>query len=730
MIDLPEHRRALYSDDFRIPEQPRAASELLDHIREEIHRQNQLYYLLSETEVSDDEYDRLKLRESEIERRFPNLRDLFSTDLYVGASVNRTTGTYEHAIAMLSIDKVFTNGEFRAFAQKVCTSLGGYKEFLLSCEDCLDQLEWTVEPKIDGVSCAVHYLDGELSLAVTRGDGRVGEVVTENAASIVNLPKRLLGSDYPHRLEVRGEVYIPTYQLAELNDYERRKGRRGYANPRNAASGALLAKDVRLAKSAKLHFYAYGWGEVVPEWTVSTVDEAWRLLVRWGFALSPFNKVCRGVEDVLRHYDQVAQSRTNLPYEIDGVVYKVNTLREQRWLGATVSRPRWAVAHKFQAFRTETTIIAIDIQVGRTGALTPVARLEPVALSGVMVENATLHNEDEILRLGVRVGDRVVVQRAGDVIPQITENLTGNLPRPNFVFPDRCPVCESAAIREVGEVVRRCTGGLICPAQRVERLRHFASRHALDIEGLGTTHIESFFRDNLIGSPADIFRLHEMREQLIGRERWAAASVDKLLAAIEARRNPPFNRFLFALGIRHVGQVTARDLSKRFSTWLQLRRTIRSASAVRRRLVQFEGESTERFNARIAKEMAATLDTPQIGPEVAKAIVDFFDEPHNRQVVGRLLCEVKVAPAVFETVESLVSGKTVVFTGALETMSRDEAKAQAERLGARVATGISKATDFLIVGAAAGSKLKKAQGLGIRIMNEGEWQRLVAEAQQ
>jgi DNA ligase (NAD+) len=453
-----------------------------------------------------------------------------------------------------------------------------------------------------------------------------------------------------------------------------------------------------------------------------------RAIASWGVPLSEDLKVYTAVEDILGHYHDIERRRADLPFDIDGVVYKVNRLDLQQRLGQVAKAPRWAIAHKFPAERAQTVLNAIDIQVGRTGALTPVARLEPVTVGGVTVTNATLHNEDEIRRLGVRPGDRVVVQRAGDVIPQILENLTLDEDRPAYIFPDHCPECGSTAEREGEEVIRRCTGGLICPAQRVERLRHFVSRYAMDIEGLGLVHIESFFKDGLIRSPADIFRLHEKREQLIGRERWAETSVDNLLAAIDARRQVPLDRFLFALGIRHIGQVTARDLGRRYGNLEALQEVIARAIARRDELTPAVGETEEKFAARKAKELAAIIETPGVGPEVAEALIDFFAEPHNREVVRDLLAEVTPQPVVFETRKSDVSGKTVVFTGTLETMSRDEAKAQAEALGAKISNSVSAKTDLVVAGPGAGSKLTKAQSLGVEVIDEAAWQAIVAAA--
>ena len=427
---------------------------------------------------------------------------------------------------------------------------------------------------------------------------------------------------------------------------------------------------------------------------------------------------------MLKFYRDIEGRRARLGYDIDGVVYKVDRLDLQERLGFVSRSPRWAIAHKFPAEKAQTLLNAIDIQVGRTGKLTPVARLEPVTVGGVVVTNATLHNADEIGRLGVWPGDRVVVQRAGDVIPQIVDNLSRDESRGAWPFPHVCPECGSTAEREPGEVDFRCTGGLICPAQRVERLRHFVSRHALDIEGLGIVHIESFFRDALVQSPADIFRL--TRDILLGRERWAELSAANLIAAIDAKRAPPLDRFLFALGIRHVGEVTARDLARRYRSWEALKAMIDRAIEARDAAVQAVGETDEKYAVRVAKELAAIIETPGVGPEVAFALIDFFAEPHNADAVADLLSQLTPADVIHETRASAVSGKTVVFTGTLETMSRDEAKAQAEALGAKVAGSVSAKTDLVVAGPGAGSKLKKAAELGIEVTDEAGWARIVS----
>jgi DNA ligase (NAD+) len=544
---------------------------------------------------------------------------------------------------------------------------------------------------------------------------------------------RDLGGEAPDVFEVRGEVYMAKEDFVALNRQLLEEARaagdeskaRQFANPRNAAAGSLRQKDPAVTAARPLRFLAHGWGEVSAE-PAETQYGVMRAIAGWGLPVSDMLICAQDEQAALAHYRAIEAKRADLPFDIDGVVYKVDRLDWQRRLGFVAKAPRWAIAHKFPAEKAQTTLVRIDPQVGRTGKITPVARLEPVTVGGVVVTNATLHNADEIERLGARPGDRVVVQRAGDVIPQIVENLTRAEARPEWSFWTQCPECGSALDRDPGEVDWRCTGGLICPAQRVERLRHFVSRHALDIEGLGLVHIESFFRDGLVKEPADIFRI--TKEQLLARERWAEISAANLIAAIDARRQAPLDRFLFALGIRHVGEVTARDLARRYRSWADFRAMIDRALARRAELAPAVGESDDKFLAREAKELAAIVETPGVGPEVALALVDFFAEPHNAEAVAELLEEVRPADVVHETRASEVSGKTVVFTGSLETLSRDEAKAQAEALGAKVAGSVSAKTDLVVAGPGAGSKLKKASDLGIRVIDEAGWAAIVAAA--
>jgi len=698
-----------------------AAAEL-ERLAAEIARHNGLYHSEDAPEISDAEYDALVRRNSALERQFPHLVREDSPSRQVGAAPAAHLSKVRHALPMLSLENAFAEAEVADFVGRV-------RRFLSLAPD--EEVALTAEPKIDGLSCSLRYERGELVLAATRGDGTTGEVVTDNVRTIADIPERLSPGDIPDVFEIRGEVYMSKADFAALNarllsEAEDPARARQFANPRNAAAGSLRQKDAAVTASRPLRFYAHGWGEV-SALPADTQLGVMRAIEAWGLPIASYLDRFTTLDALLVHYRLIEAQRADLAFDIDGVVYKVDRLDWQRRLGQVARAPRWALAHKFPAEKAETVLEAIDIQVGRTGKLTPVARLKPVSVGGVTVTNATLHNKDEIERLGVRVGDRVRIQRAGDVIPQVLENLTPGEDRPAFVFPTTCPECGSDAVREEGEVDVRCTGGLVCPVQRVERLRHFVSRHALDIEGLGITHIESFFRDGLLQSPADIFRL--TKETLLSRERWAEISAANLIAAIDARREPPLDRFLYGLGIRHVGEVTARDLARRYRSWDNLRSMIEAALKVRLEIEPIEGEEERKFLQRRDKAVVEAVETPNIGPEVANALLDFFEEEHNREVLDDLhAAGVRPADVVWETKQSPVSGKTLVFTGSLETLSRDEAKAQAEKLGAKVAGSVSAKTDLVVYGPGAGSKLKKATELGIETIDEAGWNAIVTEA--
>jgi DNA ligase (NAD+) len=674
-----------------------AANELM-RLAKVIAHHNRLYHAEDSPEISDAEYDALMRRNNELEAAFPDLVRADSPNRLVGAAVEGSPlSKVTHAKRMMSLDNAFSDEDVEDFVARV-------RRFLNLAEDA--EVALTAEDKIDGLSCSLRYENGLLVQAATRGDGQVGEDVTANVRTIRDIPKGLAGAA-PAIFEIRGEIYMAkadfealnARMLAEADDPEKA---RQFANPRNAAAGSLRQKDASITASRPLRFLAHGWGEVsaLPADTQAGVMQA---IADWGVPVSPLLTRLGRTADVLAHYRKIEAQRADLPYDIDGVVYKVDRLDWQERLGFVAKAPRWAIAHKFPAERAETTLEAIDIQVGRTGKLTPVGRLKPVTVGGVVVSNVTLHNRDEITRLGVRPGDRVVVQRAGDVIPQIVENLTRDEARGAYAFPDHCPECSSEAVAEEGEVDVRCTGGLICPAQRVERLKHFVSRAALDIEGFGEKTIIEFFEAGWLESPADIFRLKARRSAILEREGWQDKSVDNLLAAIEAKRSPDPIKFLFGLGIRHVGAGTSKDLIRAFATVEKIREIATSENG-QDELTQIDG----------------------IGPVVAEALADFFHEEHNVAVWDDLLSEVSPPEYVANVRASSVTGKTVVFTGALETMSRDEAKAQAEALGAKAAGSVSAKTDLVVAGPGAGSKLKKAQELGIEVIDEAAWAVIVA----
>ena len=669
------------------------AANRLMRLAKEIGRHDRLYHDQDAPEISDADYDALVSENRALEERFPQLVRADSPSKRLGATPTTALAKVAHSRPMLSLDNAFSDEDVREFVARV-------RRFLSLADDEL--VPMTAEPKIDALSCSLRYERGQLLLGATRGDGTTGEDVTPNVRTIGDIPHSIKSA--PEVLEVRGEVYMSKADFEALNARQEESGGKIFANPRNAAAGSLRQKDPAVTAARPLRFMAHGWGDVSEPLGVgqSLVMHA---IERLGFPVSDLLVRCENVDEALAHYRRIEAARAELPYDIDGVVYKIARINWQDRLGQVGRAPRWAIAHKFPAEKAETTLAAIDVQVGRTGKLTPVGRLKPVGVGGVMVANVTLHNRDEIERLGLRIGDRVRIQRAGDVIPQVVENLTRDEPRPAYEFPARCPMCDSEAVAEEGEVDVRCTGGLICPAQRFERLRHFVSRGALDIEGLGEKSIAEFIELGWLRSPADIFRLRAQRAGLLDREGWKEKSVDNLLAAIEAKRHPEGPRFLFGLGVRHIGIVTARDLLKSFGTVEELRRVATS-----------EGGEAE-------------LSSVQgVGAGVAEALVDFFHEPHNREALDDLLSEVSPRPFVSDASQTEWTGKTIVFTGSLETMSRDEAKAQAERLGARAAGSVSAKTDLVVAGPGAGSKLKKAEELGVRVIDEQDWSRIVADA--
>jgi DNA ligase (NAD+) len=678
-------------------------------LEKEIAEHDRRYYAEDAPTISDAEYDALRRRYEALEAAFPELATPQSLTKRIGAAPSEKFKKIRHRVPMLSLGNIFTGEEVAEFAARVRRFLG------LSPGA---ELEISAEPKIDGLSCSLRYEKGILAEAATRGDGYEGEDVTANVRTINEIPNTLSGAP-PEILEVRGEVYMTHADFAALNARHKEAKKTLLANPRNAAAGSLRQLDPAITASRPLHFFAYAWGEV-RQFPAETQMGMMAAFKQFGLPVNPLMVLCHSTHELIAQYKEIEERRASLGYDIDGVVYKVNSLALQNRLGFVSRAPRWAVAHKFPAEQATTILRAIEINVGRTGALTPLAKLDPVTVGGVVVSNATLHNEDEIARKDIRIGDTVRVQRAGDVIPQVVGTILEKRPKNAraYVFPETCPVCGSAAVREIDpktgapEAVRRCTGSLVCTAQAVERLKHFCSRNAFDIEGLGDERIEQFFRDGLIKTAADIFTLPERERRgainLKEREGFGELSVNNLFNAIEARRTLPLNRFIYALGIRHIGETNARRLARHFHTFEALRETARAAapgSEARAEINNIEG----------------------IGEVVAEAVADFFAEKHNEEVLDALLEEVTVVPMEAVASASPVAGKTIVFTGALERMSRDEAKALAERLGAKVAASVSKKTDVVVAGPGAGSKLAKADELGIKTISEEDWLKLAGQ---
>ncbi len=690
-----------------------AVSEL-ERLAKVIAHHDTLYHQQDAPEISDADYDALRRRNEAIEARFPDLRRADSPSEKVGTAPAAGFGKVKHKVPMLSLGNAFETEDVEEFLARIARFLGLDKE---------EAVAIMAEPKIDGLSCALRYENGKLVQGATRGDGTTGEDITANVRTIADLPKQLNGKGWPEVLEVRGEVYMSRQAFMELNARQENAGDKIFANPRNAAAGSLRQLNPEITAARPLHFFAYTWGDVsgeVAQALGKTMAEVRANFHRWGFSLNEPARLCHGLDDLLAYYREIMAGRPKLPFDIDGVVYKVDRLDLQRRLGFVSRAPRWAIAHKLPAEQAQTILNEIDIQVGRTGALTPVAHLEPISVGGVVVSRATLHNEDEIARKGIRIGDRVVIQRAGDVIPQVVEVVEHAKGSKPYAFPDHCPVCGSLALREEGEAVRRCTGGLICRAQNYERLRHFVSRDAFDIEGLGGKHIQAFLDDDLIKTPGDIFRLHDQEAVISEREGWGKQSAANLIKAIEARRRIGLDRFIYALGIRQVGQATAKLLARSYGDLATWRAAMRAAYDERDKAPE------ARKPADVGEHYAELCNIEGIGMSVADDLVYFFGEDHNLAVLedleGELTIEAVAAPA---TSDSPVAGKTVVFTGTLETMTRSEAKARAESLGAKVAGSVSKKTDYVVVGADAGSKAKKAEELGVEILTEQAWRDLI-----
>jgi DNA ligase (NAD+) len=667
----------------------------------EIAKHDASYFREDAPEISDAEYDKLRRRLNELEEQFPEFVEASSPTRRVGANPSEKFTKVRHAVPMLSLGNAFSSEDVSDF-------LGRIRRFLNLEEST--PIPCTAEPKIDGLSISIRYERGRFMQAATRGDGAEGENVTANVRTLKDVPE-LLSGNAPDTVEVRGEIYMSHRDFAELNKKQIAIGEKAFANPRNAAAGSLRQLDPLITASRPLKFFAYTWGET-SELSAATQYEMVKVFGSWGLPINPLMKLCKTEIELIEHYQAIEAERANLGYDIDGVVYKVNDIALQKRLGFASRSPRWAIAHKFSAEKASTILEAIEIQVGRTGSLTPVARLKPVTVGGVVVSNATLHNEDEIARKDVRPGDTVIVQRAGDVIPQILSFDSEKRPpgtKP-YEFPRLCPVCGSHAEREERasgktDAVRRCTGGLICAAQRVERLKHFASRSAFDIEGLGDKIIEEFHHDGLIHGPQDIFVLEARHGQAIEqREGWGKSSAKNLFAAIAARRAVSLDRFIFALGIRHVGETTARVLARAYGSAEYFKEKMVAAGHNR------ENDSWDEFTS---------LDG--IGDVVGEAVIQFFCETHNIEVYDALLQHVTPIPLASVASSSPVAGKVVVFTGTLEHMTRDEAKAMAERLGAKVAGSVSKKTDLLVAGPGAGSKLKEAEKHGVEVIDEAEW---------
>lgn len=691
------------SNTSSLPEMPETSTEARKQhaeIAERIRSFNEAYYVNDEPLVPDAEYDALFNRLIELETHYPTLKKNSPTQ-EVGAAPAEGFAKVKHARPMLSLGNAFSREDIVDFLARI-------RRFLnLTAHS---PVEVVGEPKIDGLSLSLRYENRVLVTAATRGDGSEGEDVTANVAHINDIPKTL-PEGAPDVVEIRGEVYMARSAFQKLNEMQAETGGKTFANPRNAAAGSLRQLDPSISAKRPLRFFAYSFGEL----SESLAQTQWDFLQKvegWGFVINPLTRKLNDADDIMAMYEDVGKQRPDLDYDIDGIVYKVNDFELQLRLGFVSRSPRWAIAHKFPAEKARTRLNAIDIQVGRTGALTPVARLEPVTVGGVVVSNATLHNRDEIDRLGVRVGDMVVIQRAGDVIPQVVEVILDERPESttDYQFPDTCPKCGSHAMREEGEAVTRCTGGLICPAQAVERLKHFVSRNAFDIDGMGAKNVEAFFELGWVKSPGDIFRLESDHGDAIKKlEGWGEKSATKLFDGVNERRTIGLDRFIYALGIRQIGQATAKLLARHYGSVSEWRSAMLAAN---------EADSDA---------LRELINIDQIGPGVAKDLIEFMAEDHNREVLDDLQGLLTITDVEAPTAtDSPVNGKTVVFTGKLELFSRNEAKVKAESLGAKVAGSVSAKTDYLVAGPGAGSKLKKAEELGVTVLDEQGWLDLIA----
>lgn len=684
---------------------PLEARAEIETLTAKIKAHDDAYYQNDAPTISDGDYDGLRHRLLALEAAFPDLVRDDSPSRRVGAAPQSGFGKVIHAIPMLSLGNAFGEDDFREFVD-------GVRRFLKElADDPTIPLEMVAEPKIDGLSISLRYEKGVFVQGATRGDGATGEDVTANIRSLKELPQKL-AAGVPDVLEVRGEVYMAKHDFMALNQRQEKDGKKPFANPRNAAAGSLRQLDTAVTAARPLSFFIYALGEV----SDAIADTHWGVIEKlkgWGFPVNPLAELCADTQSALAFYERLNETRAGLAYDIDGIVYKVNRSDWQARLGFVSRAPRWAIARKFPAEKAMTVVNDIIIQVGRTGTLTPVARLEPVTVGGVVVSNATLHNEDEIARKDVRVGDWVIVQRAGDVIPQVLEVQLGKRPKNSkpYKFPDTCPDCGSHAVREEGEVAKRCTGGLVCPAQALERMKHFVSRETFDIEGLGGKHIEAFMADGLIKTPADIFRLSEHETAIAGHDGWGDKSARNLIESINERRTISLDRFIFSLGIRQVGQATAKLLARQYG----------SLRAWRDAMIAAKIHGSEAF--------ADLTNIDGIGPSMAKDLIAFFDESHNLEALEDLQSQLDIHDFIAPDVgASPVAGKTVVFTGSLETMSRGEAKVRAEAMGAKVAGSVSKKTDYVVVGSDAGSKARRAAELGVTVLTEQQWLEIAATA--
>ncbi len=709
--------------DVQTLTQEEAAAELAQ-LAIDLSAANRAYHQNDAPEISDADYDALKRRNAEIEAQFPELKRTDSPTDKVGAEPASGFQKITHSVPMLSLGNAFDDGDVTEFDRSIRKYLGFGDE---------DPLAYTAEPKIDGLSLSLRYENGQLIHAATRGDGTTGENVTSNARTIADIPAHIPNA--PDLLEIRGEVYMSHADFEALNTRQSETGDKTFANPRNAAAGSLRQLDARITESRPLCFFAYAWGSLSAP-LGETQSGAIQQLKNFGFQINELTKTCNGPVEMIEHYRDIETKRATLGYDIDGVVYKVDDLALQARLGFRSTTPRWAIAHKFPAELAWTRLETIDIQVGRTGALSPVARLQPVTVGGVIVSNATLHNEDYIAGLGgdgskirggkdIREGDWVQVYRAGDVIPKVADVDLTKRPKTAmpYVFPTVCHECGSDAIRDDGDAIRRCTGGLICPAQAIEKLKHFVSRAAFDIEGLGAKQVEQFLEDGWIKEPADIFELRARfgagLQQLKNREGWGEKSAENLFDAIDERRTIEFHRFLFGLGIRHLGEAAAKDLARNFADWETLADTADRAA--------LEPATTDASKDAAAQSpaWATFLEIDGIGRALTQSLVAALAQDHERAVIDRLVAHLTILPPEDQASDSPVAGKTVVFTGTLEKMTRAEAKARAEALGAKVSGSVSAKTDLLVAGPGAGSKAKKATDLGIETIDEDGWIALI-----